>query len=105
MFDEESAPPPGTPPEVPIFLLPPERVIITQPTPETEFPSQGKSLNLIHVSLFSCCHQKSNVCSMIYYPDADLFGSRETEGSINDESSPGTRSYSSETQTCLPFSI
>lgn len=39
-FEEESAPPPGTPPEVPIFLLPPERVIITQPTPETEFPNQ-----------------------------------------------------------------
>ena len=42
-FEEESAPPPGTPPEVPIFLLPPERVIITQPTPETEFPNQGTS--------------------------------------------------------------
>lgn len=37
--DEESVPPPGTPPVVPTFLLPPDRVIITQPTPETEFPS------------------------------------------------------------------
>ncbi|XP_046633311.1 protein nervous wreck-like isoform X3 [Daphnia pulicaria] len=36
--EEESVPPPGSPPVVPTFLLPPERVIITQPTPETEFP-------------------------------------------------------------------
>ena len=36
--DQESIPPPGSPPVVPTFLLPPERVIITQPTPETEFP-------------------------------------------------------------------
>jgi len=40
VFDEDSAPPPGTPPVVPTFLLPPETIIITQPTPETEFPSQ-----------------------------------------------------------------
>jgi hypothetical protein len=41
--DDDFAPsPPGTPPTVPTFLLPPERVIITQPTPETEFsPHQG----------------------------------------------------------------
>lgn len=38
--DEDSVPPPGTPPVVPNFLLPPETIIITQPTPETEFPSQ-----------------------------------------------------------------
>jgi len=38
--DQDSAPPPGTPPVVPNFLLPPETIIITQPTPETEFPSQ-----------------------------------------------------------------
>ncbi|XP_037801238.1 protein nervous wreck-like isoform X8 [Penaeus monodon] len=31
-----TTPPPHTPPEVPGFLLPPERVIITQPTPEVE---------------------------------------------------------------------
>ena len=41
--DEDSVPPPGTPPVVPNFLLPPETIIITQPTPETEFPSQGTS--------------------------------------------------------------
>jgi hypothetical protein len=41
--DDDFAPsPPGTPPTVPTFLLPPERVIITQPTPETQFsPHQG----------------------------------------------------------------
>lgn len=43
--EEESIPPPGTPPVVPTFLLPPERVIITQPTPETEFPSNGTYSN------------------------------------------------------------
>ena len=43
--DGESAPPPpGTPPTVPNFLLPPERVIITQPTPETEFPASHGSV-------------------------------------------------------------
>ncbi|XP_068201144.1 protein nervous wreck isoform X8 [Palaemon carinicauda] len=31
-----TTPPPHTPPEVPGFLLPPERVIITQPTPDVE---------------------------------------------------------------------
>ncbi|KAK7086067.1 hypothetical protein SK128_014161 [Halocaridina rubra] len=31
-----TTPPPHTPPEVPGFLLPPERVIITQPTPVVE---------------------------------------------------------------------
>lgn len=31
-----SAPPVFTPPDVPPFLLPPEEVIITQPTPEIE---------------------------------------------------------------------
>ena len=36
--DDDCAPSPlGTPPIVPNFLLPPERVIITQLTPETEF--------------------------------------------------------------------
>lgn len=36
--DDDGPPPPcGTPPIVPNFLLPPDRVIITQPTPETEF--------------------------------------------------------------------
>jgi len=35
-------PPPGTPPVVPTFLLPPSCVIITQPTPDTEhMPNQG----------------------------------------------------------------
>lgn len=46
--DGESAPPPpGTPPIVPNFLLPPERVIITQPTPETEFPSSHGTLRSV----------------------------------------------------------
>lgn len=31
-----TTPPPHTPPEVPGFLLPPEGIIITQPTPEVE---------------------------------------------------------------------
>jgi hypothetical protein len=31
-----SAPPVFTPPDVPPFLLPPEEVIVTQPTPEIE---------------------------------------------------------------------
>jgi len=44
--DDDFAPSsPGTTPTVPTFLLPPERVIITQPTPETEFsPHQGAVL-------------------------------------------------------------
>lgn len=51
--DGESAPPPpGTPPTVPNFLLPPERVIITQPTPETEFPSSHGSVNFISFPFF-----------------------------------------------------
>ncbi|XP_069970142.1 protein nervous wreck isoform X5 [Penaeus vannamei] len=36
-----TTPPPHTPPEVPGFLLPPERVIITQPTPEVETAAEA----------------------------------------------------------------
>ncbi|KAK2704358.1 protein nervous wreck-like isoform X2 [Artemia franciscana] len=32
----EGVPPSYTPPEIPTFLLPPDKVIVTQPTPETE---------------------------------------------------------------------
>ena len=46
--EEESAPPPGTPPVVPTFLIPPENIIITQPTPETEYPSQGTLSPRLH---------------------------------------------------------
>lgn len=42
--EQESVPPPGSPPVVPTFLLPPERVIITQPTPETEFPADHEHM-------------------------------------------------------------
>jgi len=53
--DDDFAPsPPGTPPTVPTFLLPPERVIITQPTPETEFSLHQGTLhapaNALHCS-------------------------------------------------------
>lgn len=49
--DEESIPPPGTPPVVPTFLLPPERVIITQPTPETEFPTNHGSYHALTITI------------------------------------------------------
>ncbi|XP_069952893.1 protein nervous wreck isoform X5 [Cherax quadricarinatus] len=38
-----TTPPPHTPPEVPGFLLPPERVIITQPTPVAESAEDDES--------------------------------------------------------------
>ncbi|CAG0891290.1 unnamed protein product [Darwinula stevensoni] len=34
----EAGPPPFSPPDIPNFLLPPDGIIITQPTPDTEFP-------------------------------------------------------------------
>lgn len=49
--EEESVPPPGSPPVVPTFLLPPERVIITQPTPETEFPDDHGTTIVHHFHL------------------------------------------------------
>ncbi|XP_050733609.1 protein nervous wreck-like isoform X14 [Eriocheir sinensis] len=39
-----TTPPPHTPPEVPGFLLPPERVIITQPTPMVETVEESQNI-------------------------------------------------------------
>ncbi|KAK4289814.1 hypothetical protein Pmani_037244 [Petrolisthes manimaculis] len=67
-----TTPPPHTPPEVPGFLLPPERVIITQPTPvvecvddlphDDEPVSYKPSLRPILLLLLSLYH-----CSPLYH--------------------------------------
>lgn len=39
--DSESHPPQYTPPEINASLYPPEKVVIIEPTPETEHPTAG----------------------------------------------------------------
>ena len=67
--DDDFAPsPPGSPPIVPTFLLPPERVIITQPTPETEFSPahQGIAQHLYSTSS-SSSSSSSFYCPIRYH--------------------------------------